>query len=172
MKLIVGLGNPGKKYEDTRHNLGFLIVDALAKDIDTSFSQKDKFYGFLAEAFEEGKKYILLKPTTFMNRSGQSVRVVADYYKIDSEDVIVIHDDADLNFGDIKVQSERGAAGHRGVQSVIDSIGNQFTRIRVGVGRGDNPNIPLDEFVLQNWTGTEKQQLQNTIQRAITEIQI
>jgi len=170
MRLIVGLGNPGKKYENTRHNLGFLIVDTLIQKAGESFSQKEKFYGLVAEFFQEGKKNLLLKPTTFMNRSGQAVKTVADYYKIDSEDIVVIHDDADLNFGDIKLQSERGAAGHRGVQSIIDSVGNKFTRIRVGVGRSDNPNIPLDEFVLQNWTNTEEKQLPDVIQKVITAI--
>ncbi len=147
MKLIVGLGNPGKKYADTRHNMGFLVVDALGEI--------------------PGAR--LLKPDTYMNNSGTAVKTEADYYKIEPKDIVVIHDDLDLEFGKILVKSGQRAAGHNGVQSIIDSFGGalEFTRVRVGIGRPPNPNIPVEDWVVSPWTAEEKEKLPAIIDEAV-----
>jgi PTH1 family peptidyl-tRNA hydrolase len=134
-KLIVGLGNPGKEYEKTRHNVGFFIIDRLAKDWGLSLSRK-KFQALFGEYFHpNGEKVILLKPQTFMNLSGDSVQPWMDFLKVPGEDVLVIHDELDLPLGRFKAQWEAGPAGHNGVRSIIQRLGHQrFNRLRVGVG--------------------------------------
>ena len=139
MKLIVGLGNPGKRYERTRHNVGFMILDELHKILKNECEINDwelskKFNAETAGYSNNGDKIILLKPMTFMNESGQSVGLVAKYYKMISHDIIVVHDDKDLPLGEIKIQSDRGAAGHNGIKSIIQTMGTKsFVRVRVGV---------------------------------------
>jgi len=144
MKLIVGLGNPGRAYTKTRHNIGFLVVDFLAKSQGAVWTKKITFQGELTEIKNGREKTILLKPQTFMNRSGESVRAVASFYKIPLSKITVVHDDADLSFGEIRTQVNRSAAGHNGVQSIIDQFGGEkgFSRIRVGIDRSDDPHIP------------------------------
>lgn len=149
MKLIVGLGNPGTKYEKTRHNFGFMVIDFLIENKQLD-SQKIK----------------LIKPQTFMNNSGQEVKKIADYYKIIIEDIIVIHDDIDLPLGEIKVQTGRGSAGHKGVQSIIDALGtNDFTRIRIGI-RPEKLTLDTEKFVLQKFTPEEQEIIEQTIKKA------
>lgn len=156
MKLIVGLGNPRSKYEKTRHNLGFMVIDFLIEDEQI-----------------DSKKAKLIKPQTFMNNSGLEVKKNSDYYKIKPEDIIVIHDDIDLPLGEIKVQQGRNSAGHKGVQSVIDALGtNNFTRIRIGI-RPIDPEIIIDteKFVLQKFTPEEQKIINQTIKKAAQIIQ-
>src|SRR3989339_1039764 len=119
MKLIVGLGNPGRAYTKTRHNIGFLVVDFLAKSQGAVWTKKITFQGELTEIKNGREKTILLKPQTFMNRSGESVRAVSSFYKMPLSKITVVHDDADLSFGEIRTQVNRSAAGHNGVQSII-----------------------------------------------------
>ena len=157
-QLIVGLGNPGKEYALTRHNVGFLVCDALADG--ASWSLKKAFNGEVAELVEGRKKTLLLKPWTFMNLSGEAVRAVMQFYKISLTQIIVVHDDADLAFGDIRMQSGRGSAGHNGVKSIMECLGSaEFTRVRVGIGRPSNEKMGLDAFVLEKWTAEEQQKL-------------
>lgn len=134
-KLIVGLGNPGKDYENTRHNIGFLILDDLAQAWGLDFSKK-KFQGEYAEYFHpNGEKIILVKPQTFMNLSGKCVAAWVNFLKIDEGDVLVVHDELDLPLGRFKAQYEAGPAGHNGVRSIIQEMGHQrMNRLRVGVG--------------------------------------
>jgi len=149
MKLIVGLGNPGKEYEKTRHNVGFVVVDLLVES-DQFDSTKAKF----------------IKPQTFMNNSGQEVKKMADYYKIAAKDITVIHDDIDLPLGEIKVQESRGSAGHKGVQSIIDALGtNDFTRVRIGI-RPEELTMDTDKFVLEKFTSQEQEIIDQTTQKA------
>lgn len=154
MKIIVGLGNPGDKYENTRHNIGFMIVDKFAYDQNITLNLDSDIESVLgqSEAYNENIK--LIKPQTFMNESGRAVQKILHYYKIEDSDTWVIHDDVDLDFGKIKVQFGGSSAGHHGVQSVIDNIGEEFWRIRIGVGK--NPNIPTDEWVLRDFDDHEK----------------
>lgn len=154
MKLIVGLGNPGVKYEKARHNVGFMVVGRLyqrSKIKDQKLDQKLK-----AEIVIIDNDVIVVKPQTYMNLSGEAVVLVKNYYKIPVSDIWVIHDDVDLEVGRIKIQIGGGSAGHNGLNSIIEKLGTEdFVRFRVGIGRPENPNVPIEDFVLQNITGGE-----------------
>ncbi|MBZ8182483.1 aminoacyl-tRNA hydrolase [Oscillatoria salina] len=134
-KLIVGLGNPEPKYDQTRHNIGFEAVDALAKLWQVSWSENKRFQGLFAEARFRGEKVYLLKPLTYMNRSGKSVRAVYDWYKLSPESVFVIYDDLALPVGRLRLRLSGSAGGHNGMKSIISHLGSQdFPRLRVGIG--------------------------------------
>ena len=136
MKLFVGLGNPGPKYERTRHNAGFMAVDALSKEWNIELSEDKKFKGYIGRGVIKGEKVILLKPTTYMNLSGESVRAVMDFYDVEIEDLIVIYDDLDLPHGKIRMRLKGSAGGHNGIKSIIAETGTQeFDRIKIGIGR-------------------------------------
>ena len=149
MKLIVGLGNPGKEYEKTRHNAGFMCIDKVATACNLRFDTK-KFKAELATGFVNGEKVILMKPQTYMNLSGESVRAVMDFYKLDPEnDIIVISDDINLATGRIRIRAQGSAGGHNGLKSIINHAGTQkFKRVRVGVGanEGNLVNHVLGKF--------------------------
>jgi PTH1 family peptidyl-tRNA hydrolase len=135
MKLIVGLGNPGEKYDKTRHNIGFDVIDNLAQELGvTNF--RDKFNGDIGEANIQGEKVFLLKPMTFMNLSGDSIREVVKFYKLDpKEDIIVIYDDMDIPLGKLKIKKKGSAGGHNGIKSIISHLGQEFIRIKCGIGK-------------------------------------
>ena len=135
MKLIIGLGNPGEKYKTTRHNIGFMAVNRIAKNFSfPDFMLQKKFNAEISEGIINGDKIILAKPQTFMNESGKAVRSIADYYKIGPADIVVIHDDLDIGLGKYKIARDRTSAGHKGVQSIIDMLETKdFTRIRIGI---------------------------------------
>jgi len=160
MKLLVGLGNPGKEYERTRHNVGFLFLDFLRSSWGfLPFQSSSKWKGSVSAGIHDGEKTILLKPETFMNRSGESVRSIMDFFKIPVDDIIVIHDDLDIAPGTFKVAKGSGAAGHNGVSDLIEKLGTKdFTRIRIGIGRPPE-NIPADVFVLSPFTREEHDDL-------------
>lgn len=148
MKLIVGLGNPGEQYENTRHNVGFYLLDKYTQEKGLNFKFEKKFN---AEIAKDGDNYFM-KPQTFMNKSGDSVSKFINYYELDLNDLTVIHDDVDVEVGDIKRHKARGSAGHKGVQDIINKLGsNGFNRLRVGVGKPDNPNIETDDWVLMKY---------------------
>ncbi|BCG65656.1 MAG: peptidyl-tRNA hydrolase, PTH1 family [Methyloprofundus sp.] len=135
IKLIVGLGNPGQKYTKNRHNAGFLLLDGLARD-SGGFSQQARFFGCLAEMSTKSGKLYLLKPATFMNRSGQSVSAVMKYFKILPEEVLVVHDELDFDVGVVKLKKGGGHGGHNGLRDIITSMGQKnFLRLRIGIGR-------------------------------------
>ncbi len=173
MKLIIGLGNPGKSYIKTRHNVGFMILDALQKKLDSSdWSLSKKFNAETSGITLNGEKIILAKPMTFMNESGQTVQMIAHFYKVVPEDIIIVHDDKDLKLGDIRVQEDRSAAGHNGVQSIINHIGTQkFTRVRIGVA-SDNEKKMRDtaKFVLNKFGYFEKKKVEEVMNKSIEEI--
>ncbi|MGZ5050629.1 MAG: aminoacyl-tRNA hydrolase [Methylobacter sp.] len=150
IRLIVGLGNPGRQYEKTRHNAGFLFLDRLAFDWRCAWVKENKFDGFVAEAKVFGEKIILLKPDTFMNRSGLSVGKVVRYYKFVPEAVLVVHDELDFDVGVMRLKRDGGHAGHNGLKDIISHLGSKdFYRLRVGVGRpsaGEN----VADFVLSS----------------------
>ncbi|MBC2178410.1 aminoacyl-tRNA hydrolase [Listeria booriae] len=149
MKMIVGLGNPGKKYERTRHNVGFMVVDELSFRHQTPW-KKSKFNGMISNIVVNGEKVLLVKPLTFMNLSGECVRPLMDYYDIPVEDVLIVYDDLDLPTGKIRLRQKGGAGGHNGMKSLIQHLKTQeFNRIRVGVDRpanGDVINYVLGDF--------------------------
>ena len=134
MFLIAGLGNPGKEYENTRHNAGFMVLDALADKLGADISEK-KHKALCGRAVIGGQKVILLKPQTYMNSSGESIRAAADYYKVDPEDILVVYDDISLAPGRIRIRKKGSAGGHNGIKNIIAQVGTeQFARIKVGVG--------------------------------------
>ncbi len=138
-KLIVGLGNPEAKYDKTRHNIGFEIVDILAQTWQFSWKENRRFQGMIAEGkSRNNQKIYLLKPLTYMNRSGQSVRAVTDWYKLQSKDVLVIYDDMDLSIGRMRMRLSGSAGGHNGMKSIISHLGGQnFPRLRIGIGKSN-----------------------------------
>jgi PTH1 family peptidyl-tRNA hydrolase len=172
MKLIVGLGNPGKKYEYTRHNAGFLALDFILKDLE-SISCASRFHGQVCEvhfhATRSGAgpvKTFFVKPQTYMNNSGQAVRSIVDFYKVSvATDLLIIHDEIDLKFGFLKQAFDSRAAGHNGVKSIIAELGTQeFNRIRIGVeSRKSRLESPTDEYVLKQFSTEDLRVLQESI---------
>jgi len=150
MRLVVGLGNPGEKYENTRHNIGFLIVDKMAQKRGVVMRLENQYKAENGDFNINDERVKLAKPQTFMNESGKAISLMKNYYKLDSEDIWVVHDDVDLEEGKVRIALGGSSAGHKGVQSIIDNLGTeQFWRIRVGVGRSDQ--IPTETWVLQNF---------------------
>lgn len=165
MKCIVGLGNPGKKYDGTRHNVGFAVIDELIKRHQIKLDQS-KFKGHFAIETLFGEKVIFLKPQTFMNLSGESLRPLMDFYKIEPKDVLVIFDDLDLPVGKIRLRQKGGHGGHNGIRSIIDHLGTkEFKRIRIGVGRPTN-NMPIVNYVLSPFTPEQQEDVQTTINKS------
>ena len=160
MKLIVGLGNPSPKYGNTRHNLGFMVADAFVKNEGLLWKVSRDLLCYLAKS----KEFVVVKPTTFMNKSGEAVRSAANFFKIKPSDILAIHDDLDLPFGKIRISFDSMSAGHKGVQSVIESIaGPDFARLRVGI---DHPaKIDPEKYVLQDFLSYENEQLDGLIER-------
>ncbi|MGJ7913660.1 aminoacyl-tRNA hydrolase [Neobacillus sp. LXY-1] len=147
MKCIVGLGNPGKPYEHTRHNIGFDVIDELSKRFSIPLNQS-KLKGLYGMGIYKGEKILLLKPLTYMNLSGESIRAVMDYYQIDIEDFLVIYDDLDLPVGKIRLRQKGSPGGHNGIKSTVAHLGTQqFNRIRVGIDRPQN-GMSVTDFVL------------------------
>ena len=159
MFVIVGLGNPGKKYENTRHNAGFLAIDALADKYGISISEK-KHKALCGSGVIEGNKVVLVKPQTFMNLSGESVRSIMDFYKIDpEEDMLVIYDDISLAPGNIRIRKKGSAGGHNGIKSIIAHAGTQnFMRVKVGVGEKPS-GWDLADYVLGHFTDEDNVKL-------------
>lgn len=161
MFLIVGLGNPGREYEDTRHNIGFKVIDNIAKEYNIEINRQ-KFKGTYGEGFIEGKKVILLKPNTYMNLSGESVREVIDFYNLDNHKILVIYDDISLDVGKLRIREKGSAGGHNGIKSIIAHLGSDvFSRIKVGVGQ---PNTDLVKHVLGKFTKEEMVVLSESIE--------
>lgn len=164
MKLIVGLGNPGKKYERTRHNAGFMALDRLHSHLKkqgvNEWELSNKFNAFISGYTFNGEKIVLAKPVTYMNRSGETVALIAHFYKIKPEDIVVVHDEKDIPLGEIRVQEDRGHAGHNGVRSIIDSLGSKaFRRIRLGIADAKKM-IDVSDFVLKKFGLFEKKKLE------------
>jgi PTH1 family peptidyl-tRNA hydrolase len=152
-KLIVGLGNPGIKYAGTRHNIGFMVLDEISKRLGFSFA-KSKFSGEAASEKLFGKNVFFLKPMTFMNDSGESIRALAEYYGVENEDIFVVYDDAALDFGKLRIRGSGSSAGHNGMKSIIENLGGQnFPRLKIGIGK--NENIPMLSYVTGKFTPEE-----------------
>ena len=159
MYLIVGLGNPGLQYADTRHNVGFMLLDYLAQENKVSFTES-KWKALIAKTFIWNESVVLLKPETFMNASGTAVAAVAHFYNLSTDNIIVIHDDLDMPPGRVKIVSGGGAGGHKGVRSCIEHLGTKnFPRIKIGIGRPTIP-IPPEKYVLSRF-GTEEHEVIN-----------
>jgi PTH1 family peptidyl-tRNA hydrolase len=164
--LVVGLGNPGPRYQNTRHNVGFQVIDRLAQRAqDPVF--RERFRGSFASATLSGESIGLLKPETFMNESGRAVQAAMQFYKLAPSSVLLVHDELDLGFGDVRLKQGGGDAGNRGVRSVTESIGPDTLRLRVGIGKPP-PDFRGDtaDFVLQGFSPAEQVELGNVIDRA------
>lgn len=165
MYMIVGLGNPGREYENTRHNAGFMVLDALEEKLNADISEK-KHKGLCGKAVIGGQKVILLKPQTYMNSSGESVRAAADYYKIDPADILVVYDDISLAPGQLRIRAKGSAGGHNGIKSIIAHLGTQeFPRVRVGVGEKP-PRMDLADYVLGHFSSEEKKLMTDAVKEA------
>lgn len=165
MILIAGLGNPGKEYENTRHNVGFLTIDKIAEEVGVKITKKGFQSLYNLGQFEESK-ILLLKPQTYMNNSGNALREAREFYKIDTDKIIVIHDEMDLPLGRIKLKKDGGSAGHNGIKSIIPNIGSDnFARVRVGVGKPYDKNNVI-KHVLSGFSKEERQQLPQVIESA------
>lgn len=165
MRLIVGLGNPGLQYENTRHNVGFMTIDKFASDNNATFRLEAKMKGMLATVMIGGKKTLLLKPMTYMNLSGESIRAVMNYYKIAIEDVLIIADDLDSHTGRIRLRANGSAGGHNGLKSIISNLGTEeFKRIKIGIDR--SKVIPVIDWVLTKFSNDEMVIINNAIDKA------
>ncbi len=163
--LIVGLGNPGRDYRGTRHNIGFMVIDQLAKDLGVSFSRVQS-NSLVVQAIRDGKKIILAKPHTYMNLSGQAVGSLVKFYKLPLTQMLVAHDDIDLPIGTLRMRPGGGSAGQKGLESIIGRLGTQeFPRLRIGVGRPPGRMIAAD-YVLQEFSKAERELLPAILERA------
>ena len=157
MLLLVGLGNPNPNNSANRHNIGFAIIDAINQKFKLS-KQKPKFKGLLTTGNINDKKIYAIKPLTFMNNSGICIRELLEYFKIDAENVIVFHDDLDIEFGKIKAKFGGSSAGHNGIASIDKFIGKEYSRVRIGIGRPDD-TISTSDYVLNDFSEDEKESL-------------
>lgn len=161
MILIVGLGNPGEKYLKTRHNIGFMILEKVAGKRGVVFRLEPHYESRFAEMGDLEHRIKLVEPQTFMNESGRAVAKCKEYWKVDSEDIWVIYDDVDLEFGKVRISLGGSSAGHKGIESIIKSVGESFWRIRVGVGKDDK--IPTEDWVLKNFDKNDQEKLAKII---------
>lgn len=165
MKLIVGLGNPTKEYEKTRHNTGFMVMDALAREFNVEI-KTSKFKGEYVKFKYLGEDVILLKPMTYMNSSGESVGAIMRFFKLDIDDLLIIYDDLDMPVGKLRLRERGSAGGHNGIKSIIAHVGSQnFKRIRVGIDK--NPRIPVIDYVLGKFTKDEQALIEEGISNAV-----
>jgi len=170
MILLVGLGNPTPNSQDNRHNIGFRIIDAINQKFKFS-KQKPKFKGLLTTGDISNKKIYAIKPLTFMNNSGICIRELIEYFRIDVEDVIVFHDDLDIDFGKIKAKLGGSSAGHNGIASIDKFIGKEYSRVRVGIGKPET-KISVSDYVLNNFNDEEKIRLKKITNNIIDSIAI
>lgn len=171
VKLIIGLGNPGKPYEHTRHNIGFDVIDELANRWNAPLNQS-KFNGMYASVHRPEGKVILLKPLTYMNLSGESVRPLMDYFDIDLEDIIVIYDDLDLETGKLRLRAKGSAGGHNGIKSLIQHLGTQeFNRIRVGVNRPP-AGMKVADYVLSKFSKEDQPVVKEAIDKSCDAVEM
>ena len=170
MLLLVGLGNPTPDSENNRHNIGFKIIDAINQQFNLS-KQKPKFKGLLTTGNINEKKIYAIKPLTFMNNSGICIRELIEYFKIDVENIIVFHDDLDIELGKIKTKFGGSSAGHNGIASIDKFVGKDYSRVRIGIGKPKN-NIDVADYVLQNFDEDENDGVEQTIKNITDSISI
>lgn len=172
MFIIIGLGNPTKEYEHTRHNVGFDVIDAIADKYNIAVTER-KSRAFCGKGMIEGQKVILAKPQTYMNLSGESVRSLADYYKVDEEtELLVIYDDISLDVGQLRIRKKGSAGGHNGIKSIIQHLGSDvFQRIKVGVGEKPK-GYDLADYVLGHFSKAERELMEAGYQNAVTAVEM
>lgn len=165
MKVMIGLGNPGKKYEETRHNAGFMAIDTISEKWGIPVTQ-NKFRALVGEGRLEGEKVLLVKPQTYMNLSGESVAEILHFYKLIPDELVVIFDDLDLPTGQLRLREKGSAGGHNGIKSMIQHLGTQeFKRIKVGIGRPE-PGRSVSDYVLQTFPAAERKAIDEAVSLA------
>lgn len=168
MYLIVGLGNPGSEYKNTRHNVGFVAIDALAKELSVKLKRRKEY--LWAETLIQGKSTIIAKPRQFVNLSGLAVKKMVKHFAVDNEKLLIIHDDADLLLGSIRLKKSGGSGGHNGIESVMQELGtNEFSRLRVGIGRD---NSDLKDYVLSVPSSSERKVLEKAVKISLEAISV
>ena len=168
MKLIVGLGNPGKEYERTRHNAGFDVMDEIARMASASITQK-KFKALVDKVNIGGQSVLLMKPQTYMNNSGEAVRAAMDFYHLQPQDLLVIYDDMDLAVGRLRLRQKGSAGGHNGIKSIIAHLGSEFMRVKMGVG--EKPaHYDLADYVLGHFQKADRELVEEAMDRAVEAI--
>ena len=168
MKIVIGLGNPGKQYSNTRHNMGFMVLDTLANELNLDWKNDADRKALIAK----DKDLLLAKPQTFMNASGDAARALVSYYKIDVSDLLMVYDDIDLMLGETRQKDEGSSGGHNGMQSVIDVLGTrEIKRLRVGIAeeQAGRQDIPSESYVLQPFSGAVKKKVEAAIEQAAAE---
>ncbi|HEN6226320.1 TPA: aminoacyl-tRNA hydrolase [Streptococcus agalactiae] len=165
VKMIVGLGNPGSKYNDTKHNIGFMAIDRIVKNLDVNFTEDKNFKAEIGSDFINGEKIYFIKPTTFMNNSGIAVKALLTYYNVSIKDMIIIYDDLDMEVGKIRFRQKGSAGGHNGIKSIIAHLGTQeFDRIKVGIGR-PNGRMTVINHVLGKFDKNDEIMISNTLDK-------
>ena len=167
MRLIVGLGNPGSEYAETRHNAGFWFCERLARELGTSFARESRYHGFVAKARVAGADLWLLMPQTFMNRSGQSVQALAHFYRIEPGEMLVVHDELDIPPGQLRLKYGGGLGGHNGLKDITGHLGTQdYWRLRVGIGHPGDRNDVIN-YVLKPPRREEREEIDAALDRAL-----
>jgi len=165
LKIVVGLGNPGLKYEFTRHNIGFRVVDSLARNIEIEFKKVKSYYSLISRGMINNYKVMLVKPQTFMNLSGRAVSKVVFYYKIPLQDLLIVYDDLNLEFGQVRIRKKGSAGGHKGIESIMQYLhSEEIPRLRIGIGSPSvNFNFDCVSYVLSNFSDDEEDKIKETI---------
>ena len=166
LKILVGLGNPGLRYEFTRHNIGFRIVDSLARDMGTEFKKVKSYYSLISRGTINNHKVMLIKPQTFMNLSGRAVSKVVSYYKIPLQDLLIVYDDLNLELGQIRIRKKGSTGGHKGIESIMQYLNSEdIPRLRIGIGNPSvNFNFDCVSYVLSNFNNDEEDKIEEVIQ--------
>ena len=166
LKILVGLGNPGLRYEFTRHNIGFRIVDSLARDMGTEFKKVKSYYSLISRGTINNHKVMLIKPQTFMNLSGRAVSKVVSYYKIPLRDLLIVYDDLNLELGQIRIRKKGSTGGHKGIESIMQYLNSEdIPRLRIGIGNPSvNFNFDCVSYVLSNFNNDEEDKIEEVIQ--------
>lgn len=166
MFLIVGLGNPGTKYALTRHNIGFMALDLFSESLGASSAWKEEQKAFTLKVQIDGEQVLLVKPQTFMNLSGTSVQALMAFYKISPEKLLVLHDEVDQVFGQMKFNKNRGHGGHNGIRNISELLGPDYARLRLGIGRPPHPEMSVADFVLQKFSSEEMSKMPDFLNKA------
>lgn len=170
--IVAGLGNPGSRYEDTRHNVGFMALDRLLKDEGIEL-KKLKFHAFIADEMIAGKRCLLMKPQTMMNLSGEAVIEAANYYNIPEENIIILYDDISLDVGKTRIRRKGSAGGHNGIKSIISCLGSEeFPRVKIGVGKKPHPEYDLKDWVLSEFTADDQKALAPALEHAAEAVKL
>lgn len=172
MKIIIGLGNPTNKYENTRHNVGFKVIDGIANILGVNFSMENKFKAQIAKGVWDSEQILLVKPQTFMNLSGEAVALIMGYFKVEISQIIIVYDDLSIDLGTLRFRANGSDGGHNGIKSIIQSLGGNknFARLKVGIGP-QPPYMPSEKFVLGEFTSQEILLLNEVVKTSVNAIQ-